>query len=68
MSRVCCICGKARVSGNSISHSHIKTRRVWNVNVHKVKVTDEKGAVIRGLHLGIWQNNHISSEIAFKRV
>lgn len=43
MSRVCCVCGKSRVSGNSISHSHIKTRRAWNVNVHKVKVTDEKG-------------------------
>ncbi len=45
MSRVCSICGKARVSGNSVSHSHIKTRRAWNANVHKMKVVDEKGHI-----------------------
>lgn len=36
MSKVCSICGKGRVSGNKVSHSHIRTRRSWGANVHKV--------------------------------
>lgn len=36
MSRVCSICGKGRVSGNNVSHSHKKTKRSFNANVHKV--------------------------------
>ncbi|HIU99635.1 MAG TPA: 50S ribosomal protein L28 [Candidatus Stercoripulliclostridium merdipullorum] len=45
MSRVCSICGKGQMSGNKVSHSNIKTRRSWGVNVQKVQVVDEKGAV-----------------------
>ncbi len=43
MSRVCFMCGKGQVSGNSVSHSHIKTRRVWNANIHKVKLQGADG-------------------------
>lgn len=45
MSRVCSICGKGQMSGNKVSHSNIKTRRSWGVNVQKVQFVDEKGAV-----------------------
>lgn len=34
----CKICGKKPVYGNNVSHSHLKTRRVWQPNVHKMKV------------------------------
>jgi large subunit ribosomal protein L28 len=37
MARRCDICGKGPVSGNNVSHSHRKTRRVWKPNLHKVK-------------------------------
>lgn len=37
MARRCDICGKGPVSGNRISHSHRKTRRVWKPNLHKIK-------------------------------
>ena len=38
MSRVCCICNKAAMSGNKVSHSNRKTRRAWKANVQKIKV------------------------------
>ncbi len=38
MSKVCSICGKGQVSGNKVSHSHIRTRRSWGANVHKADV------------------------------
>ena len=40
MSRKCDICGKGTVTGNTISHSHRKTRRVWQPNLKKVRVMD----------------------------
>ncbi len=33
MSRVCVVTGKGTKAGNSVSHSHKKTRRIWKVNV-----------------------------------
>lgn len=45
MSRVCQLCGKGPVSGNTVSHSHIKTRRTWSANVHKVPVEQANGTV-----------------------
>ncbi len=38
MSRVCCICNKGQISGNNVSHSHRKTRRVFNANVKQVRI------------------------------
>ncbi|HBP43759.1 MAG TPA: 50S ribosomal protein L28 [Clostridiales bacterium] len=35
MPRVCYICGKGKVSGNQVSHSHIATKRTWSANLQK---------------------------------
>ena len=35
MSRVCQVTGRRPSFGNNVSHSHRKTRRRWNPNVHK---------------------------------
>ena len=43
MPRICAVTGKKSVSGNKRSHSLRATRRKWNPNLHKVKVTDENG-------------------------
>lgn len=48
MSKVCIICGKGSMSGNSISHSHIKTRRSWTPNVQKVDTVDANGNPVKG--------------------
>ncbi len=37
MSKKCEICGKAPSFGQNVSHSHRKTKRVWRVNVQKIK-------------------------------
>ncbi|MGI6212981.1 MAG: 50S ribosomal protein L28 [Christensenellales bacterium] len=46
MSRVCSICGKGRMSGNLVSHSHRLTRTSWGANVQKVKTVDERGKTV----------------------
>lgn len=33
MSRKCTVTGKGTHFGNAVSHSHLKTRRTWKVNV-----------------------------------
>lgn len=38
MSRVCSICGKGKMTGNNVSHSNVKTKRVTNPNIQKVQV------------------------------
>ncbi len=38
MSKQCAICGKAKMSGNLVSHSNIKTPRTYNANLHKTQV------------------------------
>ena len=40
MSRVCSVCGKAKLSGNKVSHSNRKTPRLYNANVQKVRVVN----------------------------
>ncbi len=42
MSALCYKCGKGPVFGNNVSHAHNKTKRRWNPNLQKVKIT-EKG-------------------------
>ena len=37
MSKVCEICGKGSMSGNSVSKSKIHTKRVWKPNLINVK-------------------------------
>lgn len=41
MGRKCAICGKGPVTGNNVSHSHLKTKRVWEPNLQKVKAVIE---------------------------
>lgn len=43
MSKVCQACGKGPVTGNSVSHSHRKTRRRWLPNLQKVTMEDDNG-------------------------
>ena len=43
MSRVCSICGKGKMYGNTVSHSNRKAPRAWSANVHKVYVLHEDG-------------------------
>ncbi len=38
MSSVCDVCGRSPGFGNNISHSHRRSRRRWNPNVHKMRV------------------------------
>lgn len=43
MSRVCSVCGKGKMAGNTVSHSNRKAPRHWNANVQKVTIVDDKG-------------------------
>ena len=36
MARVCEICGKRSKTGNNVSHSNVKTRRVWKPNIQPI--------------------------------
>lgn len=38
MPKVCYICGKGKVSGNQISHSHIATKRTFSANLQKKSI------------------------------
>ena len=37
MAAKCDICNKGPIWGNSISHSHRRTRRRWNPNIQRVR-------------------------------
>lgn len=37
MASVCDVCAKGPTFGNSISHSHRRTRRRWNPNIQTVR-------------------------------
>ncbi len=38
MSKECYICGKSKVAGNQVSHSHIATKRTFGANLQKKPV------------------------------
>ena len=38
MSKVCDLCGKGPVSGNSISHAHNVNKRVFKPNLRNIKI------------------------------
>jgi large subunit ribosomal protein L28 len=42
MSRVCDVCGKGPVVGNSVSHANNKTSKVWYPNLQKMRIVNEK--------------------------
>jgi len=37
MAAVCEVCGKHPSFGNSISHSHVRTKRRWNPNIQRIR-------------------------------
>ena len=47
MSRVCEICGKGRQVGYNVSHAHNKTKKVWQPNLQRVRVTLPSGGTRR---------------------
>jgi len=48
MSRVCDVCGKGPIVGNSVSHANNKTKKVWYPNLQRLRCLDNKtGAVKR---------------------
>ena len=46
MASVCEVCGKGPMSGNNVSHSHVKTKRKWKPNIQRVRAL-VKGEVKR---------------------
>ncbi|MCH2574701.1 50S ribosomal protein L28 [Candidatus Poribacteria bacterium] len=47
MARVCQVCGKKPMTGNSISGSRVHTKRRWLPNLQKVRVLQADGSVRR---------------------
>ena len=44
MAKRCAVCGKGPSAGRSLSHSHVRTKRRFLPNLHKVRVIlDGKG-------------------------
>lgn len=42
MAKVCQISGKKANNGYQVSHSHVRTKKIQNVNLHKKKVWSDK--------------------------
>lgn len=42
MARVCDICGRGTMFGHSVSHAHNRTKRSWQLNLHKKTISDGK--------------------------
>jgi large subunit ribosomal protein L28 len=42
MSRVCEVCGRGSQSGNTVSHSEVKTRRKFQINLQSKKINGVK--------------------------
>jgi len=38
MGKVCELCGKKSKTGNTVSHSNVKIRRVWKPNIQRLLV------------------------------
>ena len=38
MARRCIVTGRGTMYGNAVSHSHLKTRRIWKVNIVKKNI------------------------------
>ena len=41
MAKFCEVCHKGVASGNKVSHSHRKSKRVWAPNVQRVRVIED---------------------------
>lgn len=38
MGKVCELCGRKSKTGNNVSHSNVKTRRIWKPNIQRLLV------------------------------
>lgn len=38
---VCEVCGKGKIAGFNVSHSHLKTKRTWKPNIQRVRAIVE---------------------------
>lgn len=47
MSKVCMFSGKGPVTGNSVSHSHRKTKRRWLPNLQTVRIDAGDGTTMK---------------------
>lgn len=45
MSKVCSVCGKGKLSGNTVSHSNRKAPRSYEANLQKVSIKNADGTV-----------------------
>ena len=45
MSKVCSVCGKSKLSGNTVSHSNRKAPKSYEANLQKISVKTASGAV-----------------------
>jgi large subunit ribosomal protein L28 len=43
MAKVCSVCGKGPVSGNTVSHAHNKTKRRFLPNLQRVRIKVDEG-------------------------
>lgn len=41
MANYCEICGKGKMAGMNVSHSHLKTKRTWKPNIQRVRAMVE---------------------------
>ena len=41
MAKVCCVCGKGKVSANQVSPSNKHNKRTWSANLRNVRVVEE---------------------------
>lgn len=45
MSRICSVCGKSKLAGNTVSHSNRKAPRHYEANLQKISVKHADGTV-----------------------
>lgn len=45
MSKICSVCGKGKLSGNTVSHSNRKAPKSYEANLQKISVKHENGNV-----------------------
>jgi large subunit ribosomal protein L28 len=70
MSKICQITGKRRMVGNKVSHSNIKTKRIFNPNLQKKRFYWEEEKIWVTLKVtpkGMKTINKIGLEKAIKR-
>lgn len=45
MSKICSVCGRSAVTGNSRSHSNIASKRKFGVNIQSKKIDGKKAKI-----------------------